>query len=329
LLLEVDVGSYIQRTRNDRTPGGADDWIQEPNRPHGGEMPGPTVPHPIPYQGSKRQIAAAILSRFPEAASRLVEPFCGSAALSLSAVQAGRASSVWLNDANAPLMRLWREIIDRGESLANRYEALWNDQAGRERKFFDEVRAEFNRTHQPHHFLYLLVRSVKAVIRYNSRGEFNNTPDNRRRGTRPADMRRRIAAASQLLSGKCRLSHLDYAEVLARCNPDDIVYLDPPYQGVSGRRDPRYGARIDHQRFCLELDQLNRRGCRFLVSYDGRTGDKTFGDPLPPELNLARLEIQAGRSSQATLLGRSQLTYESLYLSPALSEGSARRLKPA
>jgi DNA adenine methylase len=167
------------------------------------------------------------------------------------------------------------------------------------------------------------------VIRYNSRGEFNNTPDNRRRGTRPADMRRRIAITAQLLSGKCRLSHLDYVEVLSRCTPDDIVYLDPPYQGVSGSRDPRYGARIDHERFCQELDKLNRRGCRFLVSYDGRTGDKTFGDPLPPELDLVRREIHAGRSSQATLLGRSQSTYESLYVSPTLANNSARQLKPA
>lgn len=293
-------------------------------------MPGrSSVPHPIPYQGSKRQIATAILAKFPDEAGRLVEPFCGSAALSLSAVQADRVQSVWLNDANPPLMRLWREIIDHGESLADRYEGLWNEQTGREREFFDEVRAEFNQSHQPHHFLYLLVRSVKSVIRYNSRGEFNNTPDNRRRGTRPADMRHRIAAASQLLSTKCLLSHLDYVEVLARCTPDDIVYLDPPYQGVSGRRDSRYGARIDHERFCQELDKLNRRGCRFLVSYDGRTGDKTFGDPLPSDLDLVRLEIRAGRSSQATLLGRSQLTYESLYLSPTLADNPARRLKPA
>jgi DNA adenine methylase len=288
-----------------------------------------SVPHPIPYQGSKRQIAADILTHFPGDTHRLVEPFCGSAALSLAAAQTGRAHSFWLNDANRPLMRLWREIVDQPESLADQYAALWHAQEGRERAFFDEVRAAFNQTHEPHHFLYLLARSVKAVIRYNARGEFNNTPDNRRRGTRPDEIGRRIAATSRLLSGKCRLSHLDYAEVLARCTPDDVIYLDPPYQGVSGTRDARYGARVDHQRFCQELDQLNRRGCRFLVSYDGRTGDKTFGDPLPRDLGLTRLEICAGPSSQATLLGRRQQTYESLYLSPALTGGKPRQLRQA
>ena len=52
--------------------------------------------------------------------------------------------------------------------------------------------------------------------------------------------------------------------------------------------------------------------------YDGRTGDKSFGEPLPASLQLRHLEVCAGRSTQATLLGRTDVTYESLYLSPAL-----------
>jgi DNA adenine methylase len=37
-------------------------------------------------------------------------------------------------------------------------------------------------------------------------------------------------------------------------------------------------------------------------------------------LNLTLVEIEAGRSSQATLLGREEMTVESLYLSPALAD---------
>jgi DNA adenine methylase len=36
--------------------------------------------------------------------------------------------------------------------------------------------------------------------------------------------------------------------------------------------------------------------------------------------NLTLVEIEAGRSSQATLLGRKEMTVESLYLSPALAD---------
>ncbi|MGH9580536.1 MAG: DNA adenine methylase, partial [Terriglobales bacterium] len=46
------------------------------------------VPHPIPYQGSKRLLAPAILSFIPKNRfRRLIEPFAGSAAITLAAAQ--------------------------------------------------------------------------------------------------------------------------------------------------------------------------------------------------------------------------------------------------
>lgn len=60
------------------------------------------VPHPFPYQGSKRSICRHILPHIPAGSNRLVEPFCGSAAVSLAAAAQGSANCFWLNDANAP-----------------------------------------------------------------------------------------------------------------------------------------------------------------------------------------------------------------------------------
>jgi DNA adenine methylase len=54
------------------------------------------------------------------------------------------------------------------------------------------------------------------------------------------------------------------------------------------------------------------------LSYDGRRGARTYGSPLPASLGLRRVELVAGRSSQATLLGRAEVTIESLYLSREL-----------
>ncbi|WP_308874423.1 hypothetical protein [Thiothrix subterranea] len=83
---------------------------------------------------------------------------------------------------------------------------------------------------------------------------------------------------------------------------------------------------IDHREFVLALESLNERGIAYFVSYDGRRGDKAFGKLLPSYLELSRIELLAGRSSQSTLLGRAEMTYESLYLSPALVQ---RRALPA
>jgi len=72
--------------------------------------------------------------------------------------------------------------------------------------------------------------------------------------------------------------------------------------------------------FVEVLGTLNARDISYLVSYDGRTGDKVHGQQLPKHLNLHLVELEAGRSSQATLLGRNEVTIESLYLSPALTD---------
>ena len=286
------------------------------------------LPQPIPYQGSKRQLATNILRHFPQTVSRIVEPFAGSAAISLAMASRRMSTRYWLNDAHEPLISLWRCIIDQPEALADQYSVIWHEQLGREREYFDQVRYRFNRSHDPADFLYLLARCVKAAIRYNTNGEFNNTPDNRRKGARPHEMRRRILITSSLLNKSTFLTAWDYKEVLSECTDQDLVYMDPPYQGVCGERDHRYLPTVEREEFCDQLAELARRRIKFAVSYDGRTGDKTYGAPLPDSLGLTHLEIRVGRSAQATLLGRNDITYESLYLSPKLAEQDRARIAP-
>lgn len=276
------------------------------------------VPQPFPYQGSKRLLAEAVLAWLPHKFDRLVEPFAGSAAISLAVAKTGRASQFWISDANEPLVELWRAIVEAPEELATKYESLWNEQHGQERAYFDTIRDRFNKTHRPEHFLYLLARCVKAAIRYNSQGKFNNSPDNRRLGMRPDTMRANLVACSRLLKGRASFTHIDYRDVLKRASCADIVYMDPPYQGVCGRRDARYSLQTTFNGFANALAELNARNVPFIVSYDGRRGDKTYGQDLPDTLILRKLEVEVGPSTTATLLGRNETTYESLYLSPAL-----------
>ena len=90
------------------------------------------------------------------------------------------------------------------------------------------------------------------------------------------------------------------------------------YQGVCGERDSRYFAGIGFEDYADALVELNQRDIAYLVSYDGRRGGKEFGRKLPDYLDLTLIELEAGRSSQSTLLGRDEVTVESLYLSPEL-----------
>jgi site-specific DNA-adenine methylase len=86
------------------------------------------VPHPIPYQGSMRNLAPAILGYFPTEVAALIEPFAGSAAITLAAASCGEAERFVIADVNQPLVELWRAIIESPEKLARQYESLWRPQ---------------------------------------------------------------------------------------------------------------------------------------------------------------------------------------------------------
>lgn len=179
----------------------------------------PKLPQPIPYQGSKRSLARAIFSYLPHRIERLVEPFAGSAALSVYAAANHFADRYLLNDLNAPLIELLRLIVDDPEHIARLYHDLWFAQLGQERRFYDDVRDQFNQTQAPEHLLFLLARCVKASVRYNNNGAFNQGPDNRRRGRHPASMRQEVLAMSKLLRGRTVFSHVDYREMPALLSP--------------------------------------------------------------------------------------------------------------
>lgn len=273
---------------------------------------------PIPYQGSKRNLAKYILGYFPSIVLNLYEPFAGSGAITLASASQNKATSYFLNDLNAPLMELWGWMINRPLELSQEYERLWQEQLPDPRSFYLEVRERFNNSFQPSDFLYLLARGVKGAIRYNSQGQYNQSPDNRRLGKNPKTMRKDILAVSKWLKGKTTISAVDYRQATLNATPNDLVYLDPPYQGTCTGRDNRYYSGVEFDDLVAYLEELNTREVPWILSYDGQSGDKTYGKPIPPGVHGHHLLINAGRSSQDTLNGGTAITYESVYLSESL-----------
>jgi DNA adenine methylase len=141
-------------------------------------------------------------------------------------------------------------------------------------------------------------------------------------------MRDEIKGASFLLRDRTRLFAEDYKVILRMARERDVIYLDPPYQGVCAQRDSRYLKPIVFDEFINELERLNASGIAYIVSYDGMTGTKKYGRDLPSHLGLHHLRFDAGRSAQATLLGRAETTVESIYLSTGLLERLSLQQKP-
>ena len=274
------------------------------------------LPHPTPYQGSKRLLAPAILgfARGREVRT-LYEPFAGSAAFTIAAASERLATRYVIGDSLEPLVSIWTDIIGEHATLSAAYERVWSGQKAGDDGYFARVRDRYNGLHGAADLLYLLARCVKNSPRWNREGHFNQGVDRRRLGMNPARMNREIAMARELLHGRAIAVCGDFEATVAPAGPSDLVYMDPPYEGTSVGRDRRYHAGLDRSRLIDALGGLNRRDVPWILSYDGRCGEKTYGTPLPSSLHATRVELHAGRSTQATLNGGSATTVESLYLS--------------
>lgn len=278
-----------------------------------------TTPHIVQYQGSKRNLAPQILSYLPRRFNRLIEPFAGMAAITIAVSKQNRANHYLLNDLNEPLIGVLRESIETPQKLIEEYTKVWSEQLTFEKgsvEHYYKVRDEFNAGNKSAaNMLYLLARCVKGAVRYSNIGLFNQSPDKRRMGTNPNNLARNVHIISNLLKGKTEFTSTDYREITKEARPGDVVYMDPPYQGVCSSRDSRYFSGIKFNEFVECIDDLNRRNIDFAISYDGTCGERQYGEDLPKELGLRKIMLTAGLSSQSILLGKKETTVEALYLS--------------
>ena len=288
-------------------PGGANIVRQRKYRMRRNKVNG-KAPHIVQYQGSKRLLAPQILQFMPRGLNRLFEPFSGMAAITIASARENRAREYHINDLNEPIVSILRTAVGSPDELLENYANIWNGQFSHPDghvEHFYSIRGRFNEgENTAENMLYLLARCVKGSVRYGKNGKFNQSLDKRRHGTNPANMSRNIRAIFSLLKGRTFSSSLDYRSILEMAQPGDLVYMDPPYQGVSSAKDNRYFSGLGYEDFSESLEILNRRNVDFLVSYDGECGGKSYGTDLPKSLGCKKFLLNAGISTQATLLGK-------------------------
>ena len=273
---------------------------------------------PIPYQGSKRSLAPRICAHFPSNIDILYEPFAGSAAISIYAAKYDLANSFVIGDAFVEIIDLWDLIINNPEFLSKKYNLVWLEQFDVGINHFNIVRARYNSNRDPVDLLYLIARCVKNAVRFNQKGDFSQSVDKRRTGMRPEKLARTVHSVSHLLKGRTRLFKGDFNLCIQSATVKDLVYLDPPYQGTSYGADKRYASQIKRETLISSLYYLNERSVPYILSYDGKTGNRSYGEELPPCIKARHIYLEAGLSSQSTLNGLKEETVESLYISNEL-----------
>ncbi len=183
----------------------------------------------LKWAGGKAKLVPFILNNFPShPCKRLIEPFAGSAALSLAV----DFDAYLLNDTNPDLIDLFRILKQEKQLFIDYSRSLFIPENNRETRFY-ELRERFNGssdlTERSALFIYLNRHAFNGLCRYNSKGAFN-VPFGRY--TSPyfpeAEMQAFISKSDriELLCG-------DFQVALDLANDDDMVYCDPPYVPLS------------------------------------------------------------------------------------------------
>lgn len=216
-----------------------------------------------------------------------------------------------ISDALPELMGLWRMIRDEPEKLALCYEQHWNSLQSLGHTYFYDVRDDFNKTRDPAALLFLSRTCVNGLIRFNSKGDFNNSLHHTRPGIRPDSLSTIVHQWSGFVSG-LEIDACDYEEALGHAEAGDFAFLDPPYAGNRGRYMPE---KFDLSRFGGVLEDLTRRGVHWLLTLDGTAGDRDYAASLPPVPAMTQFTVATGHSPFTRLMKSSlDEVLESVYL---------------
>lgn len=259
----------------------------------------------IKWSGSKRSVAPTIAKFLPKS-SRYLEPFVGGGAM----LPYRPAFNAIAGDIIPELIHLWKLIQKDPEKVSDGYSDRWSKLQSKGYTVFYEIRDAFNRTRDPVDLLFLSRTCVNGLIRFNAAGSFNNSLHYTRKGINPIHFRKILHLWSNAVRGVAFLV-ADYRETLSMARKGDIAFLDPPYVGTRGRylRDA-----FDFEDFYSELDRLNKRGVRWVLTFDGEAGSRKYPADVPQDIYKRFLKIKTGQSPFSRVMqSKVEQVTESMY----------------
>lgn len=260
----------------------------------------------IKWSGSKRSQTEKIIHLFPEDIDTYYEPFLGGGSI-LGAFSPKKAIC---GDICSALIELWKLVQSKPNLVHSEYKKRWERLQEDKHPFYYEVRSRFNKKQSPHDLLFLTRTCVNGLVRFNKKGEFNNSLHYSRKGILPDNFKKIIETwGGKIKSYKFFTKH--YSDLTKNARKNDFVYLDPPYFNTRGR----YFGKIDFDEFIEYLEYLNNRNIRFALSFDGARGEKSYVVKLPKKLYKRHQLIFSGNSTfNKVQNGKIERVYESIYL---------------
>ncbi len=224
----------------------------------------------LKWAGGKRQLVPAIIANhLPKRYNTYYEPFIGGGAL-LFSLQPKKAV---INDSNAELINCYKVIKDSLDELIddlrthendeNYYYDIRNWDRGQDYKYQTPVK-------RASRIIFLNKTCYNGLFRVNSQGQFN-VPFGKYKNPNILDVAVLKAVNRYLNDHNVEILNVDFHESVKNTIKGDFIYLDPPYDPVSDTAsftgyDIHGFSKYDQIRLKNTFDELNRRGCKILLS---------------------------------------------------------------
>lgn len=180
----------------------------------------------IKWPGGKTQLLPELLRRVPERFGTYHEPFLGGGALFFAL----RPEVAFLGDNNEDLIRAYQMVQSTPEHLID--ELRKPEYANTEEAFY-RIRAwkdtddEATTIRGAARMIYLNKTCFNGLYRVNKAGQFNS-PFGHRKTANICD-EPTLRAAHKALHAGVSITRENFAKVVDRAAPGDLVYFDPPY----------------------------------------------------------------------------------------------------
>ncbi|GAB4223345.1 MAG: Dam family site-specific DNA-(adenine-N6)-methyltransferase [Gammaproteobacteria bacterium] len=205
----------------------------------------------LKWPGNKHRVLQYILPHLPSG-KRLIEPFAGSAAVTLNSDYPRYLIAEHNND----LVQVYRHLKREKHLFIDFCQQFFSAQNNAPQRYY-HYREMFNNSQdlrlRAALFIYLNRHGYNGLCRYNNSGQYNVPFGRYQKPYFPLnEMRHFIQRAPRIT-----IRHADYRSTLQTAKPDDIVYCDPPYLPLSSTANFTH---YSHQAFSLqaqhELAQL-------------------------------------------------------------------------
>lgn len=230
----------------------------------------------IKYRGGKSKEIPYFVLDIPRFTGRYIEPFFGGGALFFYL----EPEQGIINDINSKLMDFYRGVRDNFEVVRKELDEIETLYAKNRMEFdklkilhpservedkneelYYRLRAMFNDTAVKTYsdatlYYYINKTAYSGMIRYNANGEFN-VPFGRYRHLNTKS----VTEAHHELLQRTEIFNRDYSEIFNMCEPEDFVFLDPPYDCIFsdyGNEEYREGGfdEDNHRRLAKDFKNL-------------------------------------------------------------------------